>query len=441
MVRTIAALILALLLPASARAATLEAESFSHDSSAIVTHPPTASNGHALAFLENSTATLTVDTPAATALKVRARGGVNCSGWPHLVASVDGNVFVDALVTQPAWSGFYVPFDLSAGAHTFQLAFDNAYEQPDCKRILRVDAVRLYEAGTLPWRAFADSSIWNTPAQRTNAQQNPWPGSFTSYDPGLVLGGGPGGSSSHDSAYRKALFWASPGDPCLPLVQNEPTWVAASSGVKVTTCIPVPHGVKAAEGSDGHLSVVSVDRTIQWQMWRCVVNGSPCSESNVLAAGHYQSTDGSQWNLTGSGTQNCCGSAGGRGSGTPIITTTLTPQDARDGVNHALGITVPSVASSYIYPPAVKSDGHSGPLEYGQLFVLRADFPETGSVGRVNVIRGLKQYGMYVVDQGASFEIDTVGDSEPGDFQAWKDVGIDRTALNDIRPTDLRFVP
>jgi hypothetical protein len=155
--------------------------------------------------------------------------------------------------------------------------------------------------------------------------------------PRTDLGGGPAGSSSHDAAFSKPIYFAQPGDPCVPVIESEPSWVSGSSGVKIHDCMPVPHGLKAATGSDGHVEVVTADRRWQFQLWRCVIGGSPCTEANVLAAGHYQAVDGSQWDLLGPGVQVCCGSAGGRGSGTPIITTTLTAQDALDGFEHAVG--------------------------------------------------------------------------------------------------------
>jgi hypothetical protein len=86
-----------------------------------------------------------------------------------------------------------------------------------------------------------------------------------------------------------------------------------------------------------------------------------------------------------------------------------------------LGVTVPHVASSYIYPPATKSDGSSGPLEYGMRFVLRQTSRRRVLVGRVNVIKALKTYGMFVVDQGASFEIDSTGDQSPEEAALWRE--------------------
>ena len=83
------------------------------------------------------------------------------------------------------------------------------------------------------------------------------------------------------------------------------------------------------------------------------------------------------WDLTGNGLADCCNNATGRGSGTPLVTTTLTAEEALHGFQHALGITVPRVSRDYIYPPAVKSDGslRLRGIKYGMLFVLRPDYP------------------------------------------------------------------
>src|SRR5207244_3237982 len=62
--------------------------------------------------------------------------------------------------------------------------------------------------------------------------------------------------------------------------------------------IPVPAGMKAAPGSDGHLTIVSADRRRAWDMWRCKQsNGAPCDESNVPASG-YRAAIIVQWDLT-----------------------------------------------------------------------------------------------------------------------------------------------
>jgi hypothetical protein len=68
-------------------------------------------------------------------------------------------------------------------------------------------------------------------------------------------------------------------------------------------------------------------------------------------------------------------------------------------------------------------------------FVLRPDYPVPAhaSLGVVNVIYALKVYGIYLVDQGADFEMDA-------DFtrpELWQVAGLNSKSL-DIQPSDFR---
>jgi hypothetical protein len=146
-----------------------------------------------------------------------------------------------------------------------------------------------------------------------------------------------------------------------------------------------------------------------------------------------------EWDLTGSGVAGPSNNSA-RGSGAPVIPSTLRAEEALHGINHALGITVPNVSSDYVYPPASHSDGHLGPndIKYGMLFVLRSDYPVPAGagVGERNVIQALKTYGAYVVDQGASLELDA-DSNEPG---LWAESGL-KTSTLDIHADDFRYVP
>jgi hypothetical protein len=198
--------------------------------------------------------------------------------------------------------------------------------------------------------------------------------------------------------------------------------------------------MQAAPGSDGHLTIVSADRRKAWDMWRCKqANGAPCDTANVLASG-YRADIIVQWDLTGSGVPGVTTSnTSARGSGTPILPTSLRAEEALGGINHALGLTVPQVSSQYL-SPATHSDGSLGStaVKYGMLFVLRSDYPvpANASVGVRNVIAALKTYGAYVVDQGASFQIDA--DSSRADL--WAQAGVSENSLSAITPYDMRSV-
>jgi hypothetical protein len=228
--------------------------------------------------------------------------------------------------------------------------------------------------------------------------------------------------------YSSPIFFAQPGDPVAPVKVGQPGWAPRGNTKWNGRPIPVPAGVTPASGSDGHLTVVSADRGTAWEFWRCTSAGPRGYTTEVIV----------QWDLTGPGYASVRGDNSARGSGTPLISTTLRADEALNGVNHALGITVPSVSSGYIRPPASHSDGNGGGngIKYGMRFVLRADYaPRPGSgIGERNVIEALKTFGAYVVDQGAAFEMDA-DFTHPG---IWAQTGLNENSFDftgaDFRP-------
>jgi hypothetical protein len=288
-------------------------------------------------------------------------------------------------------------------------------------------------AGAATFRAFSGTSPWNVPAAEkgTITSGNPYSGQFTSYDSTLVLGGGPAGSSSHDADYAKPIYYAKAGDPTTR-VSLTTDWSPNGDIGWDGGPIPVPAGCTPAPGSDGHLTIVSADRTKAWDFWRA----TSCTASGITAGVV------TQWNLLGPGYSSDRTNNSARGSGTPVLSTTLRADESATGIDHALGITVPRVGSTYIYPVATHADGSLGAdgIKYGMLFVLRADYPvpANASTGVRNLIAALKTYGAYVVDQGASFEIDTQGDWG-GRADEWRTAGISRKSLA-LSPSDMRYV-
>ena len=71
------------------------------------------------------------------------------------------------------------------------------------------------------------------------------------------------------------------------------------------------------------------------------------------------------------------------------------------------------------------------------LFVLRADYPvpANASIGVQNLIQALKTYGAYVIDQGASFELDA-DSTHP---ELWSQAGVGSSSLP-ITSADMRLV-
>jgi hypothetical protein len=277
----------------------------------------------------------------------------------------------------------------------------------------------------LAWRAFSDTSPWNRPAARESiAATNPYANDFAG-SPGFTmkLSGTP-----DNPRFASPIYFAQPGDPVASITLGSTGWSPRGSTRWDGQPIPVPTGVTPASGSDGHLVVVSADRRTAWEFWRCTAAGPAGYAAEVVT----------QWDLTGPGYAPEGHSNSARGSGAPLISTTLRADEALNGIDHALGITVPSVSSDYVFPPATHSDGDagSGAIEYGMLFVLRPDYqaPPGASIGVRNVVRALKAYGAYVVDQGADFEMDA-------DFthpELWAQTGLKYSPFNftaaDFRP-------
>src|SRR4029079_18115508 len=283
-------------------------------------------------------------------------------------------------------------------------------------------------AQAAPWRAFSNASVWNVPAApHSIAPSNPYADQFPAGKQ-MELSGTP-----DNPTYSSPIYFASPGDPVAPVNVTIPDWAPQGVIRWDGKPIPVPAGVTPASVSDGHLTVVSADRRTSWEMWRCTSAGPAGYTAAIIV----------QFDLTGPGYSDKMDDTSARGSGTPLISTTLRADEALSGVNHALGITVPSVGGSPVYPPATHTDGGGARIECGIRFVLRPDYPVPpgASVGVRNVIQALKTYGAYVVDQGADFEMDA-------DFtqpEIWAPTGLTQNSFDftaaDMRPAKAGPVP
>jgi Right handed beta helix region len=329
-------------------------------------------------------------------------GGGRDNGDGGIQARVRGVLVSGNLVAAPGY------VDVAAGNYDLQ-------PSSACEPVL----------SSLPWEPFRDDSPWNVPANQKGylTPDNPYASQFTSYSGELGISGIPNGGAS-GTAYAKPIFFAQPDDPQY-VWTNLNGWGKGDIHYQDEP-IPMPDGAMEASGSDGHLTIVTADRHYAYDMWRADV--STRSAAVIV-----------RFDLTGSGVpgdqyQN----TSARGSGAPIIPSTVRADEALRGIRHAIGITVPSVSSDYIYP-ATHTDGDLGPdaIKYGMLFVLRPNYPvpADAGVGERNIITALKTYGAYVVDQGASMELDA-DSTHPGQ---WDLTGLRADTLS-IRPEDFRFV-
>jgi hypothetical protein len=278
------------------------------------------------------------------------------------------------------------------------------------------------------WRAFSDTSPWNVPAAQkgTIDSSNPYADQFSNQGAGFTMrvSGTP-----DNSTYTSPIFFAEPGDPRLPVSVTLPSWAPNGDIRWDGNPVPLPADAYVERGSDGHMTIVSADRQTSWEFWRAEIGATSLTTSIIV-----------QFDLTGPGySSDRNDDTSARGSGTPLIATTLRADEAVNGIRHALGITVPHVGSHYLYPPATHTDGGggAGSIEYGMLFVLRSDYPvpANASIGLRNLIQALKTYGAYVVDQGADFQID----SDANQPDVWAEAGLRETTPK-FDANDFRYV-
>ena len=201
------------------------------------------------------------------------------------------------------------------------------------------------------FRAFSSSSPWNVTAVPT-APSNPYAGGFAD-SPGFAmkLSGTP-----DNITHGSPVFFAAPGDPTAPVSITQPDWTPEGETKWDGKPVPVPIGVAPAPGTDGHLTIVSAAKDVAWEFFGCTQAGSMGYVTKVIV----------QWDLTGPGYSTEWDNTSARGSGLPLISTSLRPDEALRGIQHALGITVPRVSADYIFP-AAHSDGRQGPgaIKYG----------------------------------------------------------------------------
>ena len=138
------------------------------------------------------------------------------------------------------------------------------------------------------FRPFAADSPWNVPATSKGPIEplNPYVAELGAPGLDLAISGIP-----PESDYAKPTFFADPGDPVTSTVTLTTDWSPNGDLEWDGGPIPVPAGAAPAPGSDGHLAIVSADRSTAWELWRCTSFGSDGITAAVIA----------QWDLTGPG--------------------------------------------------------------------------------------------------------------------------------------------
>ena len=167
-------------------------------------------SGGALRRLEENgrvSAQLTTSEPA-THVVVWARGGQSCDGWPRFTVRLDGERVGAFDADSLTWQPFSTPADIAPGdPPASRSPTSTTYQTADCTRMLRID--RWSSATTRGEPSRVTRSGTGRQRRRATLVPNPFPDDlWLTYGDGLLVGGGPCGSSGHDYEYRKPIYFA-----------------------------------------------------------------------------------------------------------------------------------------------------------------------------------------------------------------------------------------
>lgn len=127
--------------PATAEAATMQADEMATSGVVSTVIDPGASGGRALKLATTgSSVSYSATTSALSGLVIRARG-VNCLGWPTLQVIVDSVVRATVTVGTAMWTDFSVTMNVPAGMHTFTVRYTNDFALLLCDRSVDLDTV------------------------------------------------------------------------------------------------------------------------------------------------------------------------------------------------------------------------------------------------------------------------------------------------------------
>lgn len=343
--------------------------------------------------------------------------------WIGPSGATSYRLFRSSLLRTGDWSGETLAYEGSASV------FVDAGRLPMTTYRYRARALNASEASALsPYGGvaippFTASSPWNLTASPTAAQLS---------STQLADLGSAGLSATGIPPYQDCgvpVYYGIASDPTTTNVTLTTDWSPTGEWAWTGIPIPIPSGVTPEACADGHLSIVDVCRCRAFDFWNVDSVSSSGITTAIIA----------QMSLYGSG-YKLDGDSSARGSGVPLADTAVRAEEVYYGIFHAIGLTLPGRAAADVQVPASHTDGSldSSHLGYGDRICLRTTFAESGSVGRVNIIRALKQYGAFIVDQGGvTVELDAFSPNDPGGFYTL--AGASGTSVSDIHGSD--FVP
>jgi hypothetical protein len=279
----------------------------------------------------------------------------------------------------------------------------------------------------LVWRAFADSSAWNTRIPSAAQTDD----SSTSYISDLSTSCQWDFLGINIAGYSIPVFYAD--SATTPRYQVTCTDVTGSGFGKP---VPIPDNAAPDSLSDHHLCIIDKTLGREWGMWNAVKQATT-----------WQCGVGASSDLNGSGVRPPAPLAnpwqmahGARASGFPLIAGLIKVGDIKGGrIDHALALAYPHCRSRYFIPPASTAQGTTSDalptrgIPMGGLIQLdptiNVDTLKITAAGKI-IARALQEYGAYICDYSGA--INLYADGSPAARSYWKSGALQTYEFSDV---------
>lgn len=263
------------------------------------------------------------------------------------------------------------------------------------------------------WRAFNDSSPWNTmvpadPAIDPESAELIADFAASSQWPFLSI---------NIASFGIPVYWADGGTP----MANVNVTGLGGEGFHDSNpvAVPIPAGAQPDPDSDGHMCIIDRALGTEWGFWQASHVGGSDWNCSVCATADL---DGTGVRPPKDGNQDWWISHGSRACGFPLIAGLITVEEMQAGrIEHALVIAYPHIRSRYYTQPASTAQGTTGEalpdrgVPCGGRIQLDPTLDLDGmglsASGRI-IARALQEYGAFVGDYSGAMSLYADGSTD-----------------------------
>ena len=255
------------------------------------------------------------------------------------------------------------------------------------------------------------------------------------------------------SRYGIPLYVASPTDRLRTVVcKRFPCGVQGitKEDTRALYNVPMPSGVKADPGDDGHLVIYDPAKAAAWEFFRA---------SYSAADDEWQAEGGIRWDLASAGIDPPGEPGTAVGGGTSLLGTIVRPDEVREALRNGTEVIPHVLSGGYDSPridcfitPLVKTtdadDGRRWSIPQGAILQLDPELDVSTlelSPGARVIARTLQVYGMVIRDDTGAFSVQVENTSvedgaQPGRSGTWERLGVTNEALRAVRSEHFRVI-